>query len=198
MKKLILSYLVLVLGASILNGQTVFSVKPGFNLNAASIGIAKSNFQPSFGLRFANLNLKYEFEDENFPEDNYKTTTRINVYMPHIGAKLFFSGTESVKPYVQATLFKPLVFGKQLEDGDENENFKESLNNLKIWAGEVGFGSEYFFHPQFSLGGEFGVRLANLKEKFESEDYTLTSKAGVSISYVCFSLNYYFNAKDNS
>lgn len=195
MKKKIIFIVALMLGLNtLIHGQAVFSVKPGLNLNGASFGIQVKKFQPFIGIRFANLKVESESHDDNYPQDDYISETRINVYMPYMGAKLFFTGTDAVKPYLQASFFKPLVFGKQKEDGDEDEEFKQNLNNIGVWAGEVGFGSEYFFHPQFSIGGEFGMRLGNFKMKYESDngDYWSSDKISMSVSYVAFSLNYYF------
>ena len=197
MKKLLIVLLVAGLCISSASfGQAGFAVKPGLNLNGASFGIQAKQFQPFIGLRVANAKVENEYHDVNFPQDDYVLETRLHLYMPHVGAKLFLKGSDVVKPYLQATLFKPLIFGKQLDDGREDEDFKDNINSLKVWAGEIAFGSEYFFHPQFSIGGEFGLRMGNFKEKFESEDGTTTSstKLGLSTSYVAFSLNFYFNA----
>ena len=176
-----------------LQGQAVFTVKPGLNLNGASIGVNGKRLQPFIGLRFANVKLTSEYSDVNYPSDDSEIETRVNVYMPNIGAKLYLSESDVIKPYLQAAFYKPLIFGKQTENGRDVEGFHDDLNNIKIWAGEFGFGTEYFVHPQFSLGGEFGLRAANIKQSYEPEDqsYSSSVKVGLGISYVSFSLNYY-------
>jgi hypothetical protein len=201
MKKLTFLFAIMVATAYCsAQSQTIFSIRPGLNLNSASIGFQTKNLQPYFGLRFANLNVTYEYNDPSYPADNSKTETRIHIYMPCIGTKLYFKGTDAVKPYLMATLYKPFAFGKQLEDGTEDDSFKESLNNLTVWAAELGIGSEYFFHPQFSLGGEFGLRWANIKDKYESStsSYTSSEKFGIGLSYVAVSLNFYFAKKNTN
>lgn len=201
MKKqiLILATLVLSMNIFMVQGQAVFSVKPGLNLNGATFGVNGKKLQPFIGLRFASVKFTSEYHDANYPANDYKDETRLNIYMPNIGAKLYLSGSEVIKPYLQLALYKPIIFGKQLQDGTENQAFKDNLNNIKVWAGEFGFGTEYFLHPQFSLGGEFGLRVGNVKDKYESQDQTTTStdKVGLGISYVSFSLNYYFTKREN-
>ena len=199
-KQFLLSAMMIMAIFCIVDSQTIFSVRPGLNLNSASIGFQSKNLQPYVGLKFANVNMTSEYKDPSYPADNSKTETRLHIYMPCVGAKLYFKGTEMVKPYVMATVYKPFAFGKQLEDGTEDESFKKSLNNLKIWAAELGFGSEYFLHPQFSLGGEFGLRWANIKDKYESSSstYSLTEKFGIGFSYVAVSLNFYFMKKNTN
>jgi hypothetical protein len=193
-KQSVLTVIMIMAIYSVAQCQTVFSLRPGLNLNSASIGFRSKNLQPYFGLRFANLNVVSEYEDTSYPADNSKTETKIHVYMPCVGTKLYLKGTDAVKPYLMATMYKPFAFGKQLDDDTEDDSFKESLNNLKIWAAELGFGSEYFFHPQFSLGGEFGLRWANIKDKFESSTgtYSSSEKYGIGLSYVAVSINFYF------
>ena len=195
----ILATLVLSMNIVMVQGQAVFSVKPGLNLNGATFGFNGKNVQPFIGLRFVSGKLTSEYHDANFPANDYKNETKLNIYMPNIGAKLFLSESDVIRPYLQVAFYKPIIFGKRLEDGTESQTFKDNLNNIKVWAGEFGFGTEYFLHPQFSLGGEFGLRVANLKEKYESQDQTTTStdKVGLGISYVSFSLNYYFTKHEN-
>ena len=196
MKKQILILTVLLSGMNtfMANSQAVFSVKPGLNLNGATIGINGKKLQPFAGLRFVSGKLTSEYHDVNYPADDSKTETKLNIYMPNIGAKLFLSESDVIKPYLVAAFYKPIIFGKQTQNGLDDQAFKDNLNNIKVWAGELGFGTEYFLHPQFSLGGEFGLRVANLKDNYESQDqtYSYSENVGLGISYVSFSLNYYF------
>ena len=172
----------------------VFSVKPGINLNGANIGIKKGKFEPYFGMQFINFNEEYDYKSESTYDEDYVRKTNLHIYMPFIGSKFFLLDKESLKTSLNVTLFKPIIFGKQTYDGEEDEQFKENLKNIKIVGGEIGFGSEYFLSEYFSLGGEFGVRLAYFKDEYESSDsyYSYTDIMKLNMTYVSASFNFYF------
>ena len=177
------------------NGSNVvFTVKPGFNLNGANVGVKKGRIEPYIGLQFVNYSSKFKSDYNDPYYDDYESETKLHIYMPYIGSKFFLLDNESLKTSINLTLFKPFVFGKQINDGEVDEDFKESLKNIKIYGGEIGFGSEYFLSQNFSIGGEFGIRLAYVKDEYKSpgsgDSYTDILK--LNMSYISASLNYYF------
>ena len=47
-----------------------------------------------------------------------------------------------------------------------------------MWGGELGFGMEYFFDENFSLGGEFGLRYLHLRYKDSYNDEIYNPNTG--------------------
>lgn len=162
--------------------QFSFSVKPGLNLNSANIGYRSEKGVFYGGLQFINVTYKYK---NQYDDDKLK----LHVYMPYIGYKFFIKEKENIKSSISATLFKPMVFGKEITDGTEEVSFKEDLRNINIWGGEFAFGTEYFLSENFSLGGEFGLRLAIYVDDHDS-DYK--ESLYLNMTYVSGSLNFYF------
>ena len=147
--------------------------------------------------------------------------------IPHAGMKIFL-GNNNVKPYLLGNIFVsiPLVSvdtewkeeyweykNEQLIyhyiDSDSYElknDDKEIVKNvLSFWGMTLGAGAEYFFSKNFSIGGEYGIRLLLNEVKHSKEDqydYGINDKytekwdgeiaASFKISYAVFSLNYYF------
>jgi len=97
---------------------------------------------------------------------------------------------ENLKSSISATLFKPMIFGKEIEDGTEEEI--EELKDINIWGGEFAFGTEYFLSENFSLGGEFGLRLAIYVNDHDSDTDTYKESLYLNMTYVSGSLNFYF------
>jgi hypothetical protein len=149
----------------------------------------------------------YKLEPYN---DKYETS--VNVYAPFVGAKILLGGGESGKvgAYITGIISKPIISGKSVSNGKESESTKKFFENLGAWMFLAGFGGEYFFSEDFSIGGEFGLRvfLVNYKEE-ENEttpayDYqTSTTRyyntqhkynfdLGMGITYSALVLNYYF------
>ena len=66
--------------------------------------------------------------------------------MPNIGVKHYFKPTNKLKPYTTLNIAKPILKAK-LESGDAklDKEVEDGVKNIKIWAGELGFGTEYFF-----------------------------------------------------
>ncbi len=191
MKKIIVIGLLTFAMSGLIRSQMTFTVKPGLNLNSANIGVKSEKFSPYFGIQFLNINSKYKDNDEYEPEDRKIKT---HIYMPYLGFKAYLFDKDPLKGSIVATVFKPVISGKEINDGEEDESYKEDLKNLKIWGGEIGFCSEYFFNEHFSIGGEFGFRLAFYKDKYESEysNYSYDEDLNLNMTYVSGSMNFYF------
>ncbi|MFC1570029.1 hypothetical protein ACFL4L_07320, partial [bacterium] len=145
--------------------------------------------------------------------------------IPNIGVKYTFSDKE-IQPYAFGSLFIGLpmvnIEGKGNYETWENGELTETESNVEIpdlstleetvadilgfWGVSLGGGAEYFFHPQFSIGAEYGFKLVfdsatvnrettNMDEQSMS-GYQKTWNADVSasmrMSYAAMTLNFYF------
>ena len=190
MKKYFLFGLLFLITVNLVKSQVTFTVKPGLNFNGANIGYKSEKMVPYVGLQFLNVNYKYKNNDDPNPDDD---NTKTHVFMPYLGIKFFVINKESIKGSVNGTIFKPIIFGKETENGEENESYKKDLKELKLWGGELGYGMEYFFDDHFSIGGEFGFRFGFYKDRYESEssDYWSTEDFYLNMSYISASMNFY-------
>ena len=216
----------------------VFGVKPGLNLNSAYIGINQGNFTPYLGVDMLWLSASgsYETTSEDY-FDSYHTfevnTTNYDgnafLIVPHLGAKLFL-GSKLAKPYIFGDVFLALPSVKVTADGvmekweyrnldlirhtTENTtpytgDIKQTVKEiLSFWGFSFGGGAEYFFSPNFSIGGEYGVRVIFDKAKYSERnadypDYSYPSdkfknqwqtdvSASLKVSYAAVSVNFYF------
>ena len=99
------------------------------------------------------------------------------LFIPHFGARFYFA-TEPLKPYLYAGFLKSMPFvsaelsvsesvrdangvvlastsDKMKLKGDAKEAITKPLG---FWGMSLGFGSEYPFSENFTLGGEFGLQ----------------------------------------
>jgi hypothetical protein len=214
-------------------GQLVFSVKPGQTLNGASFGIKLGKLVLFGGLDYmrvsstveasgTEIDWTYNYQyisgqyvytygyELNPYSDKYEAS--LNIYSPTIGIKLLLGGPEKVDAYLTASVSKPIISGKASSNGKE-EDVQKYLDNLSVWGYQFGFGGEYFFSDNFSLGGEFGLRFFSTKYSQENTNtesvYVGSSQTGfhdqevetkdkidlglnLGITYSLLTLNYYF------
>jgi hypothetical protein len=224
MKSLILILLVACIGTA--NAQIMFSVKPGLTGNAAQAGLKIGGLMAFGGIEFfrtsattENSGSRVEYNYNTYPYQSFlvqysdKTEFSTTAYIPFIGAKILLGGKETGKTgaYVTGIIGKPFITGKQVSNGKESESAKKFFESLSAWMFQGGFGAEYFFSDDFSIGGEFGLRalLVNYKEENNQQTtqvydyqtgqyktYSTPSKynfdLGVGITYSTLVLNYYF------
>ena len=162
--------------------QFTFSVRPGLQLNGATFGYYNKNIVLCGGLQFGNVTTKYE-------DDNSSNKTKLHLYMPYIGGKFFIAEKESLRSSITVSVFKPILAGKEIVDGIEDEDFKVNLKENKLWGGQLGFETEYFFHERFSVGGEFGIRLGSYNYDDIDNDYK--DVINLNMTYVSISMNFY-------
>jgi opacity protein-like surface antigen len=117
-----------------------------------------------------------------------------SVLSPAIGIKYFAIQNAKIKGYFGLSLSKPFLTGKLVEDGDEDPDFKEAIDKVSTFGFELGFGAEYFFVQNFSIGGEYGFR--NLSIKYSESDSEYEVKGRISPTYTKFTLNYYFGGTE--
>jgi opacity protein-like surface antigen len=194
--------------------QISFGVSPGIALNSAYFGYkVNEKLIPFIGFQYANAKFKLEESGEEFDYDlgrvvsySNETTFSGSLYVPNIGAKYFIKQQNKINAYVTLCLSKPFLSGKLKNDGEVDEDFKEEIKKISMFGGEFGFGVEYFFDENFSIGGEFGLRYLHLKYKdtFDDEfynpntgDYQTTEikddfRYNVSPTYSKIAFNFYF------
>lgn len=166
--------------------QTTFTLKPGLNFNGANIGKVYEKAAPFVGFQFVNLTEKYE--NDNHTSGGNKDRTY--VFMPYVGSKFFVYENENIKGAIHTTLFKPIFFYHEINDGEVDENNNESI---RFWGAELGFGMEYFFDPHFSIGGEFGYRFGYLGDRYDdpNNNYWRFERYFINMTYVSASMNFY-------
>jgi hypothetical protein len=142
------------------NAQMAFGVSPGLGFNSAYLVLqASKNFLPYLGIQYVGAKYTYE-------EDSYKDEFSGSILIPTLGLKLFVGGTNNIRSYLNVAVSKPIVSGKLEYDGEPDQEFDDALDKLSLLGGEVGFGVEYFFDDNFSIGGEYGIRFSKIGVNF--------------------------------
>ncbi len=193
-----------------LNGfsQFSFSVAPGIATNSATFGYKIGNAVPYAGLQLLTGGFKmvgtHHYEDiSGWVTDKYDRTANVNLIMPAIGLKYFAVETGDLKAYVNLAANKPMISGKMKYDGEEDEDFSDEINKLKLFGAELGFGVEYFLSQNFSIGGEYSLRYIGGKHS-DKDDMGGGAyyKRDISLRLVPtiakFSLNFYFGGGDSN
>lgn len=151
--------------------QFSFGVSPGIGLNSAYFGYKiNSKIVPYIGFQYINAKFKYEESGEKYDWEtnqvvSYSIEDRFSgsLYIPNIGVKYFLKQQNKIKAYLSLNISKPLLSGNIKCDGEEDKEFNENIKKVRMWGCELGFGIEYFFDDNFSVGGEFGLRYLHLK-----------------------------------
>lgn len=211
--KLIIAMFAFFLTAATGFGQFTFGVSPGLNMNRAYFGYKMNRIVPFAGCQFYNSTFNFKFSYEDFDYDLNQIVTyedegeaRLSLIMPNLGVKYFIKETGNLKAHLTLNVSKPILSGKVVYNGEEDDEIKDAIKNLKLFGGEFGFGAEYFFDENFSLGGEFGIRymMVRYKDSYETSVYnpntgmsepsenTYEFKSAVSPTFSKISLNFYF------
>lgn len=170
---------------------------------------------------YYNINYRYKTIETD------KLSASAFLVVPHFGLKMFM-GTKDVKPYLFGNVFLSIpsvsAESKSKDELWEYENDQlmyhyvdsesEAMDKeteelvediLSFWGITFGAGAEYFFSENFSIGGEFGIRLIFDKIEYGdkdsgeygqyesySQEWNTEVNASFRMSYAVFSLNYYF------
>lgn len=189
--------------------QFSFGVAPGLSTNSAYFGYKAGKVVPYVGFQYANarFNLEQtgmEWDGVNVVPFSDEMKISGSLYVPNIGIKFFAIEQNKLKAYFNLSVAKPIIRAKVEENGTEVEEINDVLKEVKLLGGELGFGVEYFFDDNFSIGGEFGIRYmggkyTNSYEEdvyngvdMQPEDFENTFKLGLMPTYSKFSLNFYF------
>ncbi|MCG8410990.1 MAG: porin family protein [Bacteroidales bacterium] len=213
-KKLIITLTLLATCFSFSYAQVSFGVSPGLKLNSAYFGYKiKGKFVPFIGFQYLNANYtqeetgeKWDRELEKIVSYSDKDVYSGSLYIPNIGLKYFVKQNNKIQAYLSLCMSKPFLSTSIKYNGKRDKDVEKYVESINIWGGEFGFGVEYFFDENFSLGGEFGIRYLHFKssesEKDEITNYTnniekevdikTTYNLNVSPTFSKISLNYYF------
>ena len=202
-------------GSSV-KGQMMFSVAPGIQMNGVSVGYQTKKFVPFLGLQLLNASFdasesgkRYDSNLQYVVAYNDKLKITGSVIMPTLGVKYFIKETNKLKTYGLFSLTKVFIKAKidNPDNPSANDDLQDAIKKTKIMGGQLGFGTEYFFDNNFSLGGEFGFRFLNVKNSDEfqrdvynpntgqttSETIKMDNKFSIRPTYIKVSLNFYFN-----
>jgi len=205
MKKLFLLLLFVTLLGFKGFSQFAFGVSPGFTATNAYFGYKAGAVVPYVAFMYANAGFTMDYSDHYFDGVDWQTVTHDtkisgHFLMPTIGIKFFAIEKNKLSAYFNLAVTKPFVRGKAESDGTEEESVGQMLKDIKLIGGNFGFGVEYFFDDNFSVGGEYGIQA--LMGKYEDVyDYvnsgqpaqqTTTYKPRFAPTYAKISLNFYF------
>jgi len=212
-----LSILTLVSGRAC--AQFCFGVSPGPTFNSALFGYKTGRVETYVGFQHAGLNMqstvssrRYNFSTSQMEDYSNEANISGALVTPSIGMKFFFINQNKLKAYGNAMVSKPIVVGRYTYNGEADTLFNDVVASINLWSGEMGFGTEYFFDSQFSIGGEFGFRpviaRSTVSEEgkvynyntglYENVTTTYTNNVNFSPTYAKITLNFYFNKKDKS
>ncbi|MGB0165614.1 MAG: hypothetical protein ACPF8V_02050 [Luteibaculum sp.] len=211
--KNILTFCISVVFCSTLSySQSMFSVSTGIGLQGAQYGYRiNSKLIPTISLQYIGASVSYNsdnfvFNGSEYVNDEISDETKANALIPSLGLKYFIQEKESIKSFISLAVSKPIIWASYEQDGEPDKDFEEDVKNIGLFGGQLAFGVEYFFNPQFSVGGMFGIRYLRAKQTFErevdlynpntQETETRTenqeTKINFSPTFSNISLNYYF------
>lgn len=209
MKKTVLLFVLCMLLGLKGYSQFSFGVAPGLSTNSAYFGYKAGKVVPYVGFQYANINFKLnqtgmEWSGTEVVPFSDEIKISGNLYVPTVGIKFFAIEQNKLKAYFNLSIAKPFIRAKAEENGAEVEDINDVLKKVKLIGGEFGFGIEYFFDNNFSVGGEFGIRYMNGKYSdsyqqdvyngvdMQPEDFEDTYRIGLMPTYSKISLNFYF------
>lgn len=198
-------------------GQIVFGVAPGLSLNSAYVGYKIDNsIVPYFGFQYLSAGIEisefgqeYDYDLDKMVSYLNKAEVNASIFMPNIGIKYFVAKQNKINAFLNLNLSKPILSAEIKDNGTDDSDLKdinEGIDNLSIFGGELGFGVEYFFDENFSIGGEFGIRYFHLeyddvrtREVYNPAngqnqlvDFKDNFQFNISPTFSRISLNYYF------
>ncbi len=180
--------------------QFTFSVSPGFHLNGASFGYQMGNLITYGGLQiiggaYTETETGKEFDKNgNLQSYTKKYTVNESLFVPSLGARFFFKKVGKLKMYGDGVFayFIPSVKITDSENPSANSEFKDQFEKVHIFGGQLGFGTEYFFDNNFSVGGEFGLMLLNGGYEEKQDNFVYNPITGEYVNTDCF-YNYKIN-----
>jgi hypothetical protein len=194
--------------------QVSFGLNMSKNTNSAQFGYVYKRFNPYAAFQYTSVkgevNAKLQ-EFDPFDGEIYSTnldlSAKLSMIMPTIGLKFFAVERNKLKAFANVFYSKPMLRAK-LDIGfpEFESEVDRVVRDIKFNSFGFGVGAEYFFDPNFSIGGEFGFMSTRMKTSidFTQEAYdfntgdfvTLTNtiglKAAMSPTYARLSLNFYF------
>ena len=207
--------IIVILGTtSFAQSDFAFGVRPGIAINGAYFGVnINGSVVPFVGFDYFGVSGTLEESGQMYDFNlgqlvTYKDTDEgsATVYNLSIGVKYFFMKVQSLKPYFTGSFYKPFISAEGKDDGETIEEIDDVVDRLNLWGMSLGFGTEYYFSENFSVGGEFGMRLffgsyeqtekvdvfdpntGTVRETDRNTEFDLN----LQLTYSVVSLNYYF------
>ncbi|MBD3638260.1 MAG: hypothetical protein HUJ25_12985 [Crocinitomicaceae bacterium] len=201
------------------HAQFTFSVSPGVKYNGANFGYKTGIFLPYAGIDYYGGSTKVTWTYTQFNNttmqmeqlsDKYEFKGK--VFLPTIGCRIYFLNKTNLKAFANVNTTKPIITAKFIDNGVEDPEISEYVKKFSVIGGDVGFGAEYSFAPQFSVSGEFGLRwiTASFKDSYDQDVYnpntgeyethpsSVDASGFWSPTYSKIALNFYFgNPKVN-
>jgi len=216
MKKVFYMFCTIIMFGTTLFAQSdfAFGVKPGIAINGAYFGVnINGSVVPFIGFDYFGVSGTIEETGERADYSlnrlvEYKDTDEgsATIYNFGIGLKYFFMKVQSVKPYFTGSFYKPFISAEVKEDGETEPEVNDAVDGVSIWGLSFGFGTEYYFSENFSVGGEFGMRMffgtfeqtekVTINDPSTGNDKETDRNTNVDLNlqltYSVVSLNYYF------
>lgn len=200
-------------------------------------GYKAGSLVPYAGIEMLKIGGNYSMYQEDWNEDDsgdryraieneYDIDVSAMMFIPRMGLKFYLSQS-NISSYLKLGVFKSFAsvsgeisisetdydsLGNVTFQGDTTMPFDEETEEvigevLGVFGLNIGFGCEYHFSPNFSIGGEAGFNYWNTGGDYEDEEEDLGPpydrdvwenkiSANLGITYAKFSLNYYFGGKD--
>jgi hypothetical protein len=218
------------------DGGFVFGVKPSATVQTSYFGMERGKFVFYGGLDMLAIGAKMKGQDVDWSsysyseyqgqyrtEKSFEYSGSATLIAPRLGVKCRLS-SHTLRPYLFADLYKVFPFvnvkgeenTREYRDGILYDTYHNSEDNqetedmvkdiLDVWGFNLGFGSEYFFSENFSIGGEYVFRLFATSSEYKGEDGSGGGGGGyewgqtwkdelsgsLKMSYAAIVLNYYF------
>lgn len=168
------------------SAQLAFGVSPGLQMNGAYVGYKfNDRLMGTFSFQYYGVSSKI---DDSGDETKFSAA----LIVPSVGIKYFLPRQNQIQPYLTLNLSKPIVSGKLEYDGEPDEEFEDAIDNLSLLGVGFGFGVEYFFDENFSLGGEYGFQFLSAKYDISDEFDDIEFTGSFNPTYTKLTLNYYF------
>ena len=156
-------------------------------LGARSMG--DRTIVPSVALGYFSLSYKSSWSDD-YGSDEYDFS--IHLFMPKVGVRVLGARNGDLRSYTLAEVFYllPVVSGSEFSDSDKKE-LRDALDLIGL---TFGFGAEYFFSDQFSLGSEVAWNMIYHSTEYtdDFDNYRSESRTILSALLTNVTLNYYF------
>lgn len=183
-------------------GTPDMSFKKGFPISHVQFLLpARGSIVPTVSLGYFGLSNKYESQENDTNYDYSSTSkTSVHLFMPKVGLRKFGQPSGDLRTYSLAEVFYLLPMIARERDGEEisDEQKKEFRDALDVLGLTVGYGVEYKFSDQFSVGSEVAFNMIYHSTHDESDgdsSYTFSRDTRTILGglLTSFTMNYYFN-----
>lgn len=154
-------------------------------------GAAWASVPSSGGLSYVRVTSKFEEHDSY---DDYSRSEIVRLVMPKVGGRWYGAPVGNLKHYAVAEAFYVIPFVSGERDGKKltSEEKKELRDLFDIFGLSLGYGSEYYFSNQFSVGGELLMNWAYWDYDEDDDDWSYESSLFLGATLARATFNFYF------